>query len=133
LRNAADDLGRRRDIVTESCINRFKALLGAGVLLCGPVLVLAQTPAPSVSLVQTEKDAPLVSSERTVNLTEKNRYITREIILKDPGVPKEEEEHRVEIGDALPPDIATKPFLRTWYGKFPPSAHLDFSRPTTRS
>ena len=29
-----------------------------------------------------------VSSERTINLTEENRYIIREIVLKDPNVPK---------------------------------------------
>ncbi len=89
--------------------NRFKALVGAVVLLCGPVLVLAQTPAPSARLAQAQKDAPLVSSERTINLTEENRYIIREIVLKDPNVPKEQGA-RVSIGDAPPPGVATQPF-----------------------
>jgi hypothetical protein len=89
--------------------NRFKALVGAAVLLCGPVLVLAQTPAPSVLIAQAEKDAPLVSSERTINLTEENRYIIREIVLKDPNAPKEQGA-RAAIGDPLPPGVATQPF-----------------------
>jgi hypothetical protein len=105
--------------------NQFKAVLGAGVLLCGPVSVLAQTPTPSVRLVQTEKDAPLVWSERTVNLTEENRYIIREVILKDPSVPKEEES-RVAIGDALPPGVATKPFPADVLRKVPAVRSLRF-------
>ena len=89
--------------------NRFKALVGAAVLLCGPVLVLAQTSAPSVLMAQEQKDGPLVSSERTINLTEENRYIIREIVLKDPKVPKEQGA-RAAIGDPLPPGVATQPF-----------------------
>ncbi len=89
--------------------NRFKALIGGVVLLCGPVLVLAQTPAPSTTVAQAQKDAPLVSSERTINLTEENRYIIREIVLKDPSVPKEPGP-RAAIGDALPAGTATQPF-----------------------
>ena len=89
--------------------NRFKALVGAAVLLCGPVLVLAQTPAPSVQMAQEQKDEPLVSSERTINLTEENRYIIREIVLKDPKVPKEQGA-RAAIGDPLPAGVATQPF-----------------------
>ena len=89
--------------------NRFKALVGAGFLLCGPVLVLAQTPAPTVLMTQAQKDVPLVSSERTINLTEENRYIIREIVLKDPNVPKEQGA-QAAIGDPLPPGVATQPF-----------------------
>jgi len=89
--------------------NRFKALVGAAVLLCGPVLVLAQTPVPSVLMAQEQKDGPLVSSERTINLTEENRYIIREIVLKDPKVPKEQGA-RAAIGDPLPAGVATQPF-----------------------
>jgi hypothetical protein len=89
--------------------NRFKALLGAAVVLCGPVLVLAQTPVPGSRYAQAQKDAPLVSSERTINLTEENRYIIREIVLKDPNVPKEQGT-RAAIGDAPPPGVATQPF-----------------------
>ena len=51
----------------------------------------------------------LVSSERTINLTEENRYIIREIVLKDPNVPKEQGA-RAAIGDPLPPGVATQPF-----------------------
>jgi hypothetical protein len=92
--------------------NRFKALLGAAVLLCGPVLVLAQTTPPippSGATLAQAQDVPLVSSERTINLTEENRYIIREIVLKDPNRPKEQGT-RAAIGDALPPGVATQPF-----------------------
>jgi Protein of unknown function (DUF1236) len=89
--------------------NRFKSLVGATVLLCGPVLVLAQTPAPSALMAQAQKDAPIVSSERTINLTEENRYVIREIVLKDPNVPKEQGA-QAAIGDPLPPGVATQPF-----------------------
>jgi hypothetical protein len=105
--------------------NRFKALLGAAVLLCGPVLVLAQTAAPSARLAQAEKDAPLVSSERTINLTEENRYIIREIVLKDPSVPKEKGT-RAAIGDALPPGVATQPFPADVSRKVPAVRSLRF-------
>ncbi len=89
--------------------NRFKALMGAAVLLCGPVLVLAQTPSPGTLMAQAQKDAPIVSSERTINLTEENRYLIREIVLKDPNVAKEQGP-RAAIGDSLPPGVATQPF-----------------------
>jgi Protein of unknown function (DUF1236) len=87
--------------------DRFKALVGAAVLLCGPVLVLAPTPAPLMA--QAQKDAPIVSSERTINLTEENRYVIREVVLKDPNVPKEQGA-TAAIGDSLPPGVATQPF-----------------------
>jgi hypothetical protein len=89
--------------------NRFKSLVGATVLLCGPVLVLAQTLAPSALMAQAQKDAPIVSSERTINLTEENRYVIREIVLKDPNVRKEQGA-QAAIGDPLPPGVATQPF-----------------------
>ncbi|MBV9627503.1 MAG: DUF1236 domain-containing protein [Xanthobacteraceae bacterium] len=87
--------------------NRLKAMVGGAVLLCGPVLVLAQT--PTTLMAQAQKDAPIVSSERTINLTEENRYLIREIVLKDPNVPKEQGP-RAAIGDSLPPGVATQPF-----------------------
>jgi hypothetical protein len=89
--------------------NRFKALLGAGVLLFGPVLVLAQTPAPSTQMAPAQKDAPIVSSERTINLTEENRYTIREVVLKDPNVAKEKGPPAA-IGDSLPSGVSTQPF-----------------------
>ena len=58
---------------------------------------------------QAEKDEPIVSSERTINLTEENRYIIREIVLKDPNVPKAQGT-RAAIGDLLPPGVATQSF-----------------------
>lgn len=88
---------------------RLKALVGGALLLCGPVLVLAQTPAPSTLTEGAQKDAPIVSSERTINLTEENRYVIREVVLKDPNVPKEQGP-RAAIGDPLPPGVATQPF-----------------------
>ena len=101
--------------------NRFKALLGAAVLLCGPVLVLAQTTPPippSGATLAQAQDVPLVSSERTINLTEENRYIIREIVLKDPNVPKQTGAKAV-IGDPAPAGIATQPFPVEVTGKVP--------------
>ena len=97
--------------------NSGKALLLAASIVCGPVLVTttdASLPtARPLHLAQiqaqSQKDEPVVSSERTINLTEENRYIIREIVLKDPKVPKEQGA-RAAIGDPLPPGVATQPF-----------------------
>jgi Protein of unknown function (DUF1236) len=96
--------------------NPCKALLGAALMLCGPALAtpeivgsrqaeqrqhVTQAPAP--------KDEPVLSSERTVNLTEENRYIIREIVLKDPDI-RRETGTRAVIGDPSPPGIAMQAF-----------------------
>ena len=75
--------------------NACKALLFAALTLCGPALASrndASLPAARpthFAQAQTQKDEPLVSSARTINLTEENRYLIREIVLKDPKVKKE--------------------------------------------
>jgi hypothetical protein len=96
--------------------NPCKALLGAALVLCGPALATPETGAsrPAAHLRQVtqapaQKDEPLLSSERTVNLTEENRYIIREIVLKDPNV-RRETGTRAAIGDPSPPGIATQSF-----------------------
>jgi hypothetical protein len=106
--------------------NSGKALLLAASIVCGPVLVTttdASLPtARPLHLAQiqaqSQKDEPVVSSERTINLTEENRYIIREIVLKDPNVPKQTGAKAV-IGDPAPAGIATQPFPVEVTGKVP--------------
>jgi hypothetical protein len=95
--------------------NACKALLFAALILCGPVLTTrtdASLPTARpihVAQAQTQKDEPLVSSARTINLTEENRYLIREIVLKDPKV-KKDSGPPAAIGDPAPPGVATEPF-----------------------
>jgi hypothetical protein len=95
--------------------NACKALLFAALTLCGPALASRNdaslpTARPThFAQAQTQKDEPLVSSARTINLTEENRYLIREIVLKDPKV-KKESGPPAAIGDPAPPGVATEPF-----------------------
>ena len=63
--------------------NACKALLFAALTLCGPALAdLVHVSSPAArpthfAQAQTQKDEPLVSSARTINLTEENRYSIR--------------------------------------------------------
>ena len=104
--------------------NSGKALLLAASIVCGPVLVTttdASLPTARplhLAQAQSQKDEPVVSSERTINLTEENRYIIREIVLKDPNVPKQIGAKAV-IGDPAPAGIATQPFPVEVTGKVP--------------
>ena len=104
--------------------NSGKALLLAASIVCGPVLVTttdASLPTARplhLAQAQSQKDEPVVSSERTINLTEENRYIIREIVLKDPNVPKQTGAKAV-IGDPAPAGIATQPFPAEVTGKVP--------------
>jgi hypothetical protein len=93
-----------------------KALLGAALMLCGPALATPEIAGSRqteqrqhVTQAPAQKDEPVLSSERTVNLTEENRYIIREIVLKDPNI-RRETGTRAVIGDPSPPGIATLPF-----------------------
>jgi hypothetical protein len=104
--------------------NACKALSFAALILCGPVLATrtdASLPTARpmhLAQVQTQNDEPLVSSGRTINLTEENRYLIRELVLKDPKVPRESGARAV-IGDPAPPGIATQPFPDEVTGKVP--------------
>jgi hypothetical protein len=106
--------------------NSGKALLLAASIVCGPVLATttdASLPTARPLHVaqiqaQTQKDEPVVSSERTINLTEENRYIIREIVLKDPNVLKQTGAKAV-IGDPAPAGITTQPFPDEVTGKVP--------------
>ena len=71
--------------------------------------VVAGRPADPLRAAQTQKDEPLVSSARTINLAEENRYLIREIVLKDPKV-KKDSGPPAAIGDQAPPGVATEPF-----------------------
>jgi hypothetical protein len=109
---------------------RCEVLLWAAVLLCGPVFATAHpgmVPAGSQSVAQapTPKDEPVLSSKRTINLTEENRYIIREIVLKDPNVHKQSGA-KATIGDPLPQGIAVQPFPAEVSQKIPSLRSLSF-------
>jgi hypothetical protein len=112
--------------------NGCKALLWAVLFLCGPAFASADSGrslAPAggrhVAQAPVHKDEPLLSSERTVNLTEENRYIIREIVLKDPNVRAQSGAHAV-IGDPLPQGVMTQPFPEDVSRKIPALRTLTF-------
>lgn len=88
------------------------ALAIATLMLCGPVLGsafpsknqyqrLAQTPS---------QQEPIATSRRSVNLTEENRHVIREIVLKDSKVSPETSTARPQIGDIVPTSVTTYDF-----------------------
>ena len=67
----------------------------------------------------------MLSSARTINLTEENRYIIREIVLKDPNVHKQSGATAV-IGDPSPKGVAIQPFPAEVSQKIPALRSLAF-------
>ena len=105
--------------------NPCKALLWSALALCGPFL--ATTAADElpwklrddhVAQAQTPSDEPVISSQRTINLTEENRYIIREIILKDPNVRNQTGAQAV-VGEAQPQGVTAQPFPNEVLQKIP--------------
>jgi hypothetical protein len=112
--------------------NQCKAVFGAALLLCAPALATTQSDASlphvqvrHVAQAPPQKDEPVLSSERTVNLTEENRYVIREIVLKDPNVRREPTTKAV-IGDPSPPGVATQAFPTDVSRKIPSLKSLQF-------
>jgi len=52
---------------------------------------------------------PVVSSSRTVKLTEEDRHTLREIILRDMKVEKAPDNTKVAVGEAVPPGVHQQP------------------------
>jgi hypothetical protein len=62
-----------------------------------------------VAQISGQKDSPLPSSARSINLTEENRHVIREIILKDPNVHRQDAPRAV-IGNSSPTGVVMQPF-----------------------
>lgn len=82
----------------------FVTLLGsaASMVQLGPV------DASPMNLTQAPGE-PLVSSSRSVKLTEEDRHTLREIILRDMKVEKAPDNIKVSIGEAVPPGVHQQP------------------------
>ncbi len=111
---------------------RCETVLWAALLLCGPAFATAHTgaslpPAGGRHIAQAPapKDEPVLSSARSINLTEENRYIIREIVLKDPNVRKQSGANAV-IGDPSPKGVAIQPFPAEVSQKIPALRSLAF-------
>ena len=64
-------------------------------------------------------DAPPISSQRTINLTEEDRHTIREIVLKDVNVRKEPDATKAAIGDTPPQGVVTYEFPTLLSSKIP--------------
>ena len=84
----------------------------ASLMLCGPVLGSAFTEKSlRLRIGQTpSQQEPIANSRRSVNLTEENRHIIREIVLKGSKVTPEIGTSRPQIGDIVPTSVTTYDF-----------------------
>jgi hypothetical protein len=93
----------------------IKAVLLASIFLVGGPIVIETSGAATllaalhdrIAQAQTE---PVLPTSRTVNLTEENRHVIREIILKDMNVKKAPENLNVSIGGPVPSEAHPQPF-----------------------
>jgi len=85
------------------------AITGAPLWVPAEPGPLASTPDAVLAQISGQKDSPLPSSSRTINLTEENRHVIREIILKDPNVHKQDAPRAV-IGNASPAGVTVQSF-----------------------
>jgi hypothetical protein len=99
--------------------------LWVGLVLCEIALVqpaaAALEHARSVRVVQSQtpqSQEPVITTARTVKLTEEDRYTIREVILKDAKVPKQGKAD-VAIGDPAPPGVTTEKFPELVAEKIP--------------
>ncbi|MGB6543113.1 MAG: hypothetical protein WBF03_19820 [Xanthobacteraceae bacterium] len=90
------------------------ALAGAlGIAFCPPVLSQSNQEIPGT-------DAPAVApAPRTINLTQEQRFIIREIVLKDLNVAKARADAPETIGDAVPENIDLHPMPPELAAKVP--------------
>jgi hypothetical protein len=92
----------------------FVALAGAlGVAFCPPVLSQGNQGT-------TGTEAPTVApAPRTINLTQEQRFIIKEIVLKDLNVAKARADAPETIGDAVPESIDLHPMPPELAAKVP--------------
>jgi len=90
------------------------ALAGAvGIVFCPPVLSQSNQEIRGT-------DAPAVApARRTINLTQEQRFIIREIVLKDLNVAKARADAPETIGDAVPENIDLHPMSPELAAKVP--------------
>jgi hypothetical protein len=99
-------------------LGAFLVVAGA---LAGPVdgtaaflradVQFAQAPAPGTE--------PMISSQRTINLTQEDRHTIKEIVLKDLNVQKEADSVKAAIGDPAPTGVTTHEFPALLANKIP--------------
>jgi hypothetical protein len=94
----------------------FQATILASVLLVGGPIVIETSGAATLLAVLHERIAqaqtpePILPTSRTVNLTQENRHVIREIILKDMNVKKAPDNIHISIGGPVPSNVSTQPF-----------------------
>jgi hypothetical protein len=72
----------------------------------------------NLQLAQVPGDPP-VSSKRSVNLNQEDRFTLREIVLKDKKVEKVPESTKVSIGEAVPQGVNLQPMPEDVTRKIP--------------
>ena len=90
-------------------------------LSCGTASATAQLdlePALHIRLAQVPGDPP-VSSKRSVNLNQEDRYTLRELVLKDKKVEKVPGSIKVSIGEAVPQGVNQQPMPEDVTRKIP--------------
>ncbi len=105
-------------------------LAGAlGVALCVPALSQSNRESGSQEIRGT--DAPAIApAPRTVNLTQEQRFIIKEIVLKDLKIAKAGADAPETIGDAVPANIDLHPMPPELAAKVPQGkSHTFFVKP----
>jgi hypothetical protein len=102
--------------------------VSVGLTLCGMAMVQSASATsqsnqpPRLVQTQTQQPAPtqepVITTSRSVNLTEEERYTIREVVLKDSKVPKQAKED-VTIGDPAPSGVTTERFPEMVTEKIP--------------
>lgn len=83
----------------------------ATVMFCGPVFGSAfTTKSQRLNFAQAPSQEPIATSRRSVNLTEENRHIIREIVLKGSKVSPDIGTAKPQIGDIVPTSVTTYDF-----------------------
>jgi hypothetical protein len=70
------------------------------------------------TMAQAPDTAPITTS-RTINLTQENRHVIKEIVLKDMEVKKAPDNVNVTIGDPVPQGVSVQPFPAEVFQKVP--------------
>jgi hypothetical protein len=108
------------------------ALLAPCLLAGAPILVESSGAAgfllavhdtlAQVTIAQVQDKVPdtaPITSSRTINLTEENRHVIREIVFKDMAVKKTPGGTSVSIGDPVPPGVVLQTFPALVFEKVP--------------
>jgi len=100
------------------------ALIAATILVGGPVVIETSGAATLFAalhdkIAQAQTPDPILPTSRTVNLTQENRHVIREIILKDMDVKKAPGNLHISIGGPVPGDVSPQPFPNDVTQKIP--------------